>query len=73
MPNRRSRYLQERFIDLDYQWRFAPPEARPSIERTMWLIMELQERVLRAEELAEIAEQRLEHAEEIVRRLDKRD
>jgi hypothetical protein len=39
----------------------------------MWLIMELQERVVRAQELAEIAEQRLAHAEEIARRLDKRD
>jgi hypothetical protein len=39
----------------------------------MRLIMELQERVLCAQELAERAEQRLAHAEEIIRRFDKRD
>jgi hypothetical protein len=73
MPNRRSRYFQQRLIDLDYQWRFAPPEARLSIERSIRLIIAMEERILRAQALAEIAEHRLAHAEEIVRRLDQRD
>jgi hypothetical protein len=39
----------------------------------MRLIMELQERVLRAQELAERAERMLAHAEDAIRRLDIRD
>jgi hypothetical protein len=71
MPNRR-RLFHERLADLDHRWRSAPPEARPSIERTMGLIIDMEEAVLRAQELAEIAEMRLAHAEEIIRRIDER-
>lgn len=67
------RYLQGRLVELEYLARYAHPEARPSIMRTMRRIMELQEVITRAQERAEIAEIRLAHAEEIVRRLDRRD
>jgi hypothetical protein len=65
--------LQERLSYLDYQWRFAPPESRPGIERAMLSIIAMEEAIPRAQERAKIAEQRLAHAEEIVRRLDRRD
>jgi hypothetical protein len=71
MSNRHSLF-HERLADLDHRWWSAPPEARPSIERAMRLIIDMKEAVLRAQELAEIAELRLAHAEEIFRRIDKR-
>jgi hypothetical protein len=72
MPNR-DRLFQERLADLEQQWLFGPPDARLSIERSMLLIIAMEEAILRAQERAEIAELRLAHAEEIVRRLDRRD
>jgi hypothetical protein len=39
----------------------------------MLRIIAMEEAILRAQERVEIAERRLAHAEEIVRRLDKRD
>jgi hypothetical protein len=39
----------------------------------MLSIIAMEEAILRAQEHAKIAEQRLAHAEEIVRRLDRRD
>jgi hypothetical protein len=71
MPNR-HRLFQERLAVLGHRWRSAPLEARPSIERAMRLIIDMEEAVLRAQELAEIAEMRLAHAEEVVRRINKR-
>jgi hypothetical protein len=67
------RYLQGRLAELGHLARYASPEARPSIMRAMRRIMELQAAILRAQDRAEIAEQRLAHAEDIVCRLDKRD
>jgi hypothetical protein len=69
MANRHRRF-QERLADLDHRWQSAPPETRPSIERTMGLIIDMEEAVLRAQERAEIADLRLAHAEEIIRRID---
>ncbi|GEO43573.1 hypothetical protein SAE02_77210 [Skermanella aerolata] len=72
MPHR-HRLFQERLADLNYQWQIAPQEARPSIERSMLLIIAMEESILLAKERAEIAEQRLARAKEILRRLDRRD
>lgn len=71
MPSQ-HRFFQERLADLDHRWRSAPPEARPSIERAMRRIIDMEEAVLRAQERAEIAEMRLAHAEEMLRRIDER-
>ena len=72
MPHR-LRLFQERLAYLDGLWRFAPPEARPDIERAMLGIIAMEETIFRAQERAERAEQRLAHAEEIVRRLNMSD
>jgi hypothetical protein len=63
MPNR-DRFFQERLAELEQQWLSGSSDARLSIER--------EEVILRAQERAEIAELRLAHAEEIVRKLDRR-
>jgi hypothetical protein len=72
MPNR-DHLFQERLVELEQQWLSGHPDARLSIERSMLRIIAMEEAILRAQERAEIAERRLAHAEEIVRRLDKRD
>jgi hypothetical protein len=58
---------------MNYQWRFALPEARPGLEHSMLSIIAMEEAIFRAQERAEIAEQRLALAEEILRRLDMED
>lgn len=72
MPNR-DRFFQERLANLEQQWLSSLPDVQLSIERAMLRITAMEDVILRAQERAEIAEQRLTHAEEILRRLDRRD
>jgi hypothetical protein len=71
MPNR-DRLFQERLAKLEQQWLSGSSDARLSIERAMLRILIMEEVILRAQERADIAELRLAHAEEIVRKLDRR-
>lgn len=72
MPNR-DRLFQERLAELEQQWLSSPPDIRQSIERSMLRIIAMKEAILRAQDRMEKSEQRLAHAEEIVRRLNEYD
>jgi hypothetical protein len=48
VSTRHNRRFQERLTELEYQWRFAPPETRLSIERSMLSIIAMEEAIFRA-------------------------
>lgn len=58
MPNR-DRFFQERLANLEQQWLSSLPDVQLSIERAMLRITAMEDVILRAQERAEIAEQRL--------------
>ena len=72
MPSRQSHYFRDRLAELERQWLSSPPDIRLIFERSMRLIMAMEEAILRAQDRAEKAEQRLAHAEKMLRRLDRR-
>ena len=64
---------RDRLAELEYLAQRLPPENRASVERTMWLIIDMQQAVMRAQLRVQEAEQRLTRAEEILQRLNRLD
>jgi hypothetical protein len=61
---------RDRLAELEFLARHLPPEDQARIERTMRLIIEMRQAVMRAQLLAEEAERRLAKAEEDFPRID---
>jgi hypothetical protein len=65
-----TRSHEDILAELEFLARHLPPEDQARIERTMRLIIEMREAVIKAQLLAEKAEWRLAKAEEALRRID---
>jgi hypothetical protein len=65
-----TRSCKDRLAELEFLARCLPPEDQARIERTMRLIIEMRQAVMKAQLLAEEAEWRLVQAEAILDRID---
>jgi hypothetical protein len=65
-----TRSCKDRLAELEFLARRLPPEDQAHIERTMRLIIEMRQAVMKAQLLAEEAEWRLVQAEAILDRID---
>jgi hypothetical protein len=65
-----TRSCKDRLAELEFLARRLPPEDQARIERTMRLIIEMRQAVMKAQLLAEEAEWRLVQAEAILDRID---
>jgi hypothetical protein len=65
-----TRSCKDRLAELEFLARRLPPEDQARIERTMRLIIEMRQAVMKAQLLAEEAERRLAKAEEDFPRID---
>jgi hypothetical protein len=66
----RLRSHRDRLAELEFLARRLPPEDQARIERTMRLIIEMRQAVMKAQLLAEEAEWRLVQAEAILDRIE---
>jgi hypothetical protein len=65
-----TRSCKDRLAELEFLARRLPPEDQARIERTMRLIIEMRQAVMKAQLLAEEAEWRLVQAEAILDRIE---